>query len=98
MILRIFKVTVHEGRVDQFRDFFLNTAIPLMRRTPGLDTLLPGLPRPEAPQTFCMVMAWRDLDALKAFVGEDWTTPHIHPDEEGIVKHRSLDHFDLVTD
>ncbi|MCG6902121.1 MAG: hypothetical protein LJE68_05515 [Rhodobacter sp.] len=96
MILRIFKVTVYEGKEDEFREFFVNTAIPLMKRTPGLMTLLPGLPRPDAPQTFCMAMAWRDLDALKAFVGEDWSMPHIDPAEEGIVKERSLDHFDLV--
>lgn len=41
-------------------------------------------------------MLWRDLDALKAFVGEDWQKPHIHPDEEGIVKERFLYHFDLA--
>ncbi len=96
MILRIFQVTTEPGKQAEFRDFFENTAIPMMLKTDGLEQLLPGLPRPEKPDTFCMVMVWRDLDALKAFVGEDWAQPHIAPDEIGIVKERSLTHFELV--
>jgi hypothetical protein len=41
-------------------------------------------------------MVWRDLDALKAFVGEDWQRAHVHPDEEGIVKSRALHHYELA--
>ena len=96
MIIRIFRVTVFSEKRDAFRDFFLNTARPLMQATEGIETIHFGLPRPETPDEFAIVMIWRDLDALRAFVGEDWQVPHIHPDEEGIVKSRALDHYDLV--
>lgn len=96
MIMRLFRVTTHEGKAAEFEDFFRNTAVPLMKRQDGLVSLIPGVPRPEAPNEFCMVMVWRDLDALKAFVGEDWQTAHIHPDEAPLVKERTLSHFDYV--
>ena len=41
-------------------------------------------------------MVWRDLDALKAFVGEDYTTPHIDPAEDEPVESRSIKHYDLA--
>ena len=96
MIIRIFRVTIHDDRIDQFRDFFLNTAVPLMQSTDGIEAIHFGLPRPETPNRFAIVMVWRDLDALRAFVGDDWQVPHIHPDEEGIVKERHLDHYELA--
>ena len=96
MIIRIFQVVVHEGKEDAFRDFFLNTALPLMKRQDGLVSITPGLPRPESPQDFTMVMVWKDLDALKAFAGEDWQHAHIHSDEADLVQSRWLSHYDLA--
>lgn len=96
MIVRVFRVTVHAGKEDEFRRFFLDTAIPLMKRQPGLISLTPGLPRPETPDQFCMVMVWQDLDAMKAFVGQEWRNPHVHPDEAALVKERTIDHYELA--
>ena len=96
MIVRVFQVTVHDGRRDRFEDFFLNTALPLMREQPGLVSLTAGLPRAETPNEFCMVMVWRDLEAMKAFVGEDWRDPHIHPDEAELVRERTIHHYELA--
>ena len=31
-------------------------------------------------------MVWRDLDALKAFVGEEYQSPHIDPAEAELVE------------
>ncbi|SPH17587.1 hypothetical protein DEA8626_01110 [Defluviimonas aquaemixtae] len=96
MIIRIFQVTVHEGKEDEFRDFFLDTALPLMKRQDGLVSITPGLPRPESPQDFTMVMVWTDLGALRAFAGEDWRHAHIHADEANLVKARRLSHYELA--
>ena len=96
MIIRIFRVVVQPGKRAEFEDFFRNTAIPLMQRQPGLLSVTPGLPRPETPDEFCMVMVWQDLDALKAFVGEDWRDPHIHEDEAVLVKDRFIHHYEAA--
>jgi heme-degrading monooxygenase HmoA len=96
MIVRIFRVTVHAGKRAAFERFFLDTGIPLTRRQPGLVSLTAGLPRPETPNDFALVMVWQDLPSMKAFVGEDWQSAHIHPDEADMVRERQIDHYELV--
>lgn len=43
-----------------------------------------------------MVMVWRDVESLRAFAGEGWREPHIHPDEAAMVHDRTLHHYVLV--
>ena len=96
MIMRIFQVTVRPGKEAEFSEFFHETAIPLMKNTEGIVQVLPGAPRPETPREFSFVMVWRSLDALKAFVGEDYNSPHIDPAEAELVESRNIKHYDLV--
>ncbi len=96
MIMRVFQVTTRPGKEAAFSEFFHETAIPLMRGTDGIVEVLPGAARTESPREFSFVMVWRDLDALKAFVGDDYTTPHIDAAEDELVESRSIKHYDLV--
>ena len=96
MIMRIFQVVTRPGKEKEFSNFFHQTAIPLMKRTEGIVTVLPGAARPDSPREFSFVMVWKDLDALKAFVGEDYQSPHIDAAEAELVESRSIKHYDLV--
>lgn len=96
MIMRIFQVTTQPGKEADFARFFHETAIPLMQRQPGLAQVLPGAARPEHPREFSFVMVWESLDALRAFVGEDYENPHIDPAEAELVAERRIAHYDLV--
>ena len=96
MIMRIFQVITRPGKEEAFARFFHDTAIPLMQNTEGIVSVLPGAPRPDTPRAFCFVMIWRDIDALKAFVGDDYRNPHIDPAEAELVESRSIRHYDLV--
>ncbi len=96
MIMRVFQVTTHAGKAAEFGKFFHETAIPLMKRTPGLVSVMPGAPRPDSPTEFCMVMVWKDLESLKAFVGENYQSPHIDPAEAELVASRTIKHYELV--
>lgn len=96
MIMRVFQVSTHPGKEAEFAEFFHGTAIPLMQRTPGLVSVTPGAPRPDSPTDFCMVMIWKDLDALKAFAGENYQDAHILPEEAELVRDRTIRHYDLV--
>jgi heme-degrading monooxygenase HmoA len=96
MIMRVFQVSTHPGKEAEFAKFFHETAIPLMKRTPGLVSVTPGAPRPESPTEFCMVMIWKDLESLKAFVGKDYQSAHIHPDEAELVRARTIKHYEMV--
>lgn len=96
MIMRIFQVTTHPGKEEDFSRFFYDTAIPLMKTKSGIINVLPGAPRADSPREFSFVMIWEDIDALKAFVGEDYTSPHIDPSEAALVETRSIKHYELV--
>ena len=96
MIVRVFRVVAQDGKRAEFEDFFRNTALPLTRSQPGIVSVTAGVPRPENPNEFCMIMVWRNLEAMKAFVGEDWQSAHIHPDEAELVKERFIHHYELV--
>lgn len=96
MIMRIFQVVTHPGKEQEFSKFFYGTAIPLMRRTKGIVSVLPGAARPDHPREFCFVMLWMDLASLQAFVGQDYDNPHIDPAEAELVESRSIKHYDLV--
>ncbi|MEP2534311.1 antibiotic biosynthesis monooxygenase [Shimia sp.] len=96
MIIRIFQVVTHPGKEDEFARFFHDTAIPMMKETDGVVSVLPGAPRPGSPREFCFVMVWRDLESLKAFAGDDYRHPHIDPAEADLVEFRSIRHYDLV--
>ncbi|MEM5543680.1 hypothetical protein WNY61_13125 [Sulfitobacter sp. AS92] len=96
MIMRIFQVLVREGKEKEFGEFFHNKAIPLMKGTDGIVQVLPGAPRSDSPREFSFVMVWDSLASLKAFVGEDYQTPHIDPAEAELVEARTIKHYDLV--
>ncbi|WP_425050772.1 putative quinol monooxygenase [Psychromarinibacter sp. S121] len=96
MIMRKFQVRTRPGKEAEFATFFHDTAIPLMKATDGIVEVLPGAPRPETPREFSFVMVWRDLDALKAFVGEDYASPHIDPAEAELVEKRTIRHYELA--
>lgn len=96
MIMRIFQVVTRPGKEAEFSKFFHEVAIPLMKGTEGIVDVFPGAARPESPRAFAFVMIWRDLDALKSFVGEDYTTAHVDPAEDALVEHRLIWHYDLV--
>ena len=97
MIMRVFQVVTRPGKEAEFSKFFHETAIPLMRGTDGIVQVLPGAARSESSREFSFVMVWRDLDALKAFVGEDYQSPHIDAAEAELVESRTIKHYDLVS-
>ena len=96
MIMRIFQVVTRPGKEEKFSKFFHETAIPLMKNTEGIVSVLPGAPRPDSPREFSFVMVWKDLASLKAFAGENYQNPHIDPAEAELVESRSIKHYDLV--
>jgi len=96
MIMRIFQVVTRPGKEAEFSKFFHETAIPLMKGTDGIVSVLPGAPRPDSPREFSFVMIWKDLQSLKAFAGENYQDPHIDPAEATLVESRSIKHYGLV--
>ncbi len=80
MIIRVFRARIRQGRQAEFEALLGEVSIPLVLRQDGLIACHTGRPVGSNQDEFTMVSLWRDVDALRAFVGEAWEQPVI-PDE-----------------
>lgn len=93
MIIRVFHATTHEGRADEFREFFVDVALPLVRSFPGLVSARIGLPLEDTPNSFLMISTWSSIEGLKEFAGENWDEAVIDPREEHLLSAVSVFHY-----
>lgn len=96
MIVRVFRAVVHEGKQDEFKDFFLNVAKPHVEKQSGLESLFIGLPLDDSSTEFLMVMHWKDIDSVKKFAGENWDQAVILDEERHLLKEVFLRHYELA--
>jgi heme-degrading monooxygenase HmoA len=92
-IVRVFRATVKPGKEAAFAKFFLEQAVPLLRRQEGCTAIQVGLPTADHPQDFLMVTTWRDLDALRGFAGDEWDQAVIEPEEQPLLSSTSVSHY-----
>jgi hypothetical protein len=57
----------------EFERFLRQTAMPFVSGHEGLVAQHVGRPMASSPDEFVYIAVWRDLAALRAFAGEDWT-------------------------
>ena len=97
-IIRVFRATIRPGMNSEFKDFFLNDAVSIVRAVDGCLSVEVGLPfahpDDEASREFHMTTIWRDLDAIKRFAGENWQEAYIAPEEAHMIESAEVHHFD----
>lgn len=93
MILRIFRAIIHEDRVADFKKMVQEQSIPWLTNSDGMLAYIAGQPFGMNDREFVMVTIWRDLDALKAFCGDDWNNPVVTEDEEPLVETMFAEHY-----
>ena len=93
MIVRVFRAQIREGRVSDFKKMVQEQSIPWLEKSDGMLGYFPGEPSPDSPGEFVMVTLWRDLDALKSFVGNDWASPVVTEDEAPLVEQMFAHHY-----
>jgi heme-degrading monooxygenase HmoA len=69
-----------------------DVSIPLVAAQDGLLACYVGRPIGRNDDEFTMVSIWRDLDALRAFTGEDWESPVIPDEREAAIIVESFAH------
>lgn len=92
-IVRVFRAEVKAGREEEFRQFLVEEALPMVRAHPGVVSAEVGLPQSGTPQSFLMISTWSSLDGLKEFAGEDWAEAVIDPREEHLLESVSVSHY-----
>jgi len=98
VIIRIFRAKVHDGKQADFERFFLDTAVPHVRKQSGLISLGIGRPESSTPDEFVMIMRWKDLDSVKEFAGADWQSAVILEEERHLIREVSVHHYEYVTE
>jgi quinol monooxygenase YgiN len=92
-IVRVFQAEAKAGEEDEFRRFFVDEALPLVRAHRGVLSVAVGLPESRTPRSFLMVSTWSSIEALKEFAGEEWTEAVIDPREEHLLERVSVSHY-----
>lgn len=96
MIIRVFRPRVHAGMQEEFERFLRQTAMPFVSGHEGLVAQHVGRPMASSPDEFVYIAVWRDLAALRAFAGEDWTKAVVDPSEEHMLRETFLSHYEAV--
>lgn len=97
-IIRVFHATTHEGKADEFREFFVNEALPMVRSLPGLVSARAGLPPEDTPNSFFMITVWSGIEGLEEFAGENWREAVIDPREEHLLSSVSVFHYEAFAE
>jgi heme-degrading monooxygenase HmoA len=92
-IIRVFRAMTKPGQEEAFRSFFVEEAVPIVRRVPGLVSVQVGLPTEQSPGAFLMTTTWESLDALKGFAGENWQEAVIDPREAPLLQEVHVYHY-----
>jgi len=96
MIVRIFRTTTVPGMGEEFEEKVRRLSVPMLDAADGLLWYVVGRPLGQARE-FAVVTLWRDLEALRAFAGQDWREEAvIHQDELPLLEDTVLHHYEVA--
>lgn len=93
MIIRVFRARLKPGARPAYERLCRTVSVPLMRAQEGCLAAAIGESDPAKPDDFVFVSVWRDLDHLKAFVGEQWRAVSILPGEADLLELARVEHY-----
>ncbi len=93
MIIRVFRARLKRGARPAYDRLCRTISEPLMRAQEGCLAVSIGEPGPAKPDEYVFVSVWRDLDHLKAFVGEQWREVSILPGEADLLEIARVEHY-----
>ena len=100
MIARIWHGTVPAAKAGEYREFLIARAIPDYQSVEG-NLSVQILERSEGAIThFITLTFWRDMDAIKAFAGEDVTAAKYYPEDKDFLLEfePNVVHYEVVGD
>jgi heme-degrading monooxygenase HmoA len=96
VVVRVFRVRVHEGKEDEFEHFVLNTGLPAVKAEDGCTHVTVGKSRWTEQPEFTVVTHWKSVEALADFAGADWQEAVILPEEEHLLAEVFCDHYEVI--
>lgn len=92
-LTRIYRVSIKPNLRDEFEPLFRTVALASVTDCEGCTSATLGGPSTDSPNEYVLISRWRDLDALIAFAGDDWTKAHIPMGMERFVDQCWLHHY-----
>lgn len=96
MIFRVFRALIKPGKAEEFQDMLERLSIPMVKAARGMRGYYVGGPVDPAVSEFTVTTLWEDLDAVKAFAGENWNRAVIPPEEVALIAESHIHHYDLT--
>lgn len=99
MILRVWKSTIRSTDLDQYVAYISDTGAADYAATDGncgFEVLARNLAHDLVEVT--TLSGWRDLEAVKAFAGEDYERARYYPDDDRYLvdKSKTVEHFTVI--
>jgi quinol monooxygenase YgiN len=94
-VIRVFRARAKPGMVDALEQRAHDEVIPEVSAAPGLVAYYAGRPHGDSRE-FVMVTVWEDLDAVRAFAGEDYTRAVLYGDTPELIEEMSLEHYEAL--
>ncbi len=98
MIVRVFRARVRPGKAAEFERLHRTQSLDLVRSQPGLVTWYAGRPVGSNRDEFVLVTIWRDLEALRAFAGDQIDHAIIPDDEFPLIAESHVQHYETYAD
>jgi heme-degrading monooxygenase HmoA len=96
VIIRVFRPTIHPGKEREFESFLRETAVPLVSQQSGIVAQHVGRPLDPSSTEHLYVTVWEDVESIRAFAGERWQEAVIEPEEEHLLKHTWIQHYETL--
>jgi quinol monooxygenase YgiN len=94
-IVRVFRALAKPGAVEALAQRLRGDVIPEVAAAPGLVAYHAGVPRGDSRE-FLMVTVFEDLDAVRAFAGDDYERPVLYGDTPDLIEEMWLHHYEGV--
>jgi heme-degrading monooxygenase HmoA len=95
VIVRVFRVRARPGHGAAFEARAKALGFERMTATSGLRGWIAGKPLEPGDRDFVMVTLWQDLDALRAYAGEDWFRVDLPDEDRAMLESAVVDHYRL---
>ena len=82
MIVRVF---VSHCKLKRIEEFYLQTALPTLRKQKGCLLAIAAIDKDSRPPRIAMISFWKDLRALKQFTGHKYWKAKVVPEEKPLL-------------
>ena len=96
MIFRVFRARIRPGKAGEFEDMLVRLSIPMVKAAKGMLGYYVGRPVDPTDSEFTVTTVWQDLDAVKAFAGDNWNRSVIPPEEVPLIAESYIHHYEVI--